>query len=116
MYLNSNKFTGSLPSSVGNMKNLAALDVTGNQLNGTIAEEFYNASQLRNLFLSENEFTGTISSKIGDLSSLVVLWLNGNKFSGTIPQEMQNIYSLGKCIPLICKKIVLRTSMKLCSQ
>lgn len=73
---------------------LEELDVSGNQLNGSIPEEFGKLQSLSVLHMSYNQFTGEIPASIGRLPSLTDLRLFNNLLTGVLPLD------LGKHSPL----------------
>ncbi|XP_017978276.1 PREDICTED: probable leucine-rich repeat receptor-like protein kinase At5g49770 [Theobroma cacao] len=77
--------TGSLPASIGNLKNLTNLILVGCGFNGPIPDSIGSLSQLRFLSLNSNGFTGRIPPSIGKLSNLVWLDLADNQLEGPIP-------------------------------
>ncbi|XP_043817493.1 receptor like protein 21 isoform X2 [Manihot esculenta] len=83
--LSYNSFSGLLPSCF-NGNSLRQINLQGNRFSGSIPEALLNISTLNSLDLSDNELSGTILNKSGgNLSSLRVLLLRGNHFSGFIP-------------------------------
>ncbi|KAK6263920.1 hypothetical protein SCA6_019354 [Theobroma cacao] len=77
--------TGSLPASIGNLKNLTNLILVGCGFNGPIPDAIGSLSQLKYLSLNSNGFTGPIPPSIGHLSNLVWLDLADNQLEGPIP-------------------------------
>ncbi|KAJ4907069.1 disease resistance family protein / LRR family protein [Raphanus sativus] len=74
--LSSNFFTGSIPSSVGNMSSLKKLDLSFNAMNGTIAESFGKLEELEELYLMENRWEGVLlKSHFVNLRSLKRIYL-----------------------------------------
>ena len=71
------------------------LDLSENELNGTIPSELGNLTYLETLNLSENQLRGTIPPELGNLTNLAVLNLFDNRLSGTIPSELGNLSNLG---------------------
>ncbi|CAH8391494.1 unnamed protein product [Eruca vesicaria subsp. sativa] len=74
--LSTNSFSGSLPSSVGNMSSLKKLDISFNAMNGTIAESFGKLEELVELYLMENQWNGVLlKSHFVNLRSLKIIHL-----------------------------------------
>lgn len=94
LHLNKNNLTGTLPPSIGDLSQLAVLDLWTNNLNGSIPSEIGNLSNLTRLYLNNNELTGPIPVEIGQLTNLTYLYLNGNRLSGIIPNEIADLSSL----------------------
>jgi len=92
--LYSNKITGTLPSSIGNLKNLQTLSLYSNTLSGTLPSELGELTNLSTLFICCNEFTGSIPEKLGNLTNLKRLHLQDNKLSGTIPDSLADLLNL----------------------
>ncbi len=92
--LSSNNLSGTLPSEIGNLTNLRDLNLSGNQLSGTMPTELFSLVELNALLLSNNQLQGTIPSEIGNLTNLNLLELNNNKLTGQIPPEVGNLTSL----------------------
>ena len=92
--LSSNQLTGSIPPEIGNLTNLRDLRLSSNQLTGSIPPEIENLTKLTILILSNNEFTGEIPSEIGNLTNLTNLRLEYNQLTGSIPSEMGNLINL----------------------
>lgn len=87
-----NNLIGNIPTSLGNLTKLETLNLSYNQLSGSIPSFlFANLSRLLNLRLNNNQLTGSIPSTIGNLSNLGVLNLNANQLTGSIPAELGNI-------------------------
>ncbi|XP_062231926.1 receptor-like protein kinase 5 [Phragmites australis] len=118
--LSGNAFTGSIPSGIWNLQKLQYLylyknnlsgdlvingpigatglvevDLSENQLSGTISESFGSLVNLRLLNLHQNYLSGEIPASIVQLPSLVFLWLWSNNLTGVLPAE------LGKQTPLL---------------
>ncbi|KAI8533453.1 hypothetical protein RHMOL_Rhmol10G0011400 [Rhododendron molle] len=93
--LGNNNFTGSIPSSMGQLVSLRSLHLRNNHLSGEITWSLQNCTDLVVLDLSENEFTGSIPTWMGEsLSSLRILALRLNKMKGVIPPELCRLASL----------------------
>lgn len=86
--------TGNIPSEVGNLTSLTYLDFSNNGLSGTIPDEIWNLVSLTTLNLGGNKLNGSISPSIGNLSNLQALYLSQNEFEGSIPAEIGNLKSL----------------------
>jgi hypothetical protein len=74
---------------------LNELDLSNNNLSGTIPPEIFSLSSLSiGLYLSRNRFTGPLPMEVGNLKNLGILDLSENMLSGEIPK------SIGSCIML----------------
>jgi Leucine-rich repeat (LRR) protein len=93
--LSSNLLTGQgLPHHFFAYPNLKVLDLSDNQINGTIQDVHIRKHPLEFLSLSNNSLTGTLPTSIAYLRSLRHLDLTGNNLSGDIPPTLGNIPSL----------------------
>lgn len=92
--LSSNNLTGSIPKSVFNMTTLEILRLQQNHLKGSIPTSVGSLKQLLSLELGENDLSGTIPSELGQLTHLWKLDLSDNTFSGTIPPSLGNLMLL----------------------
>jgi Leucine-rich repeat (LRR) protein len=64
------------------------LNLSSNQLTGSIPPEIGNLTNLEWLVLGSNELTGSIPSEIGNLTNLIILYLNNNQLTGEIPESI----------------------------
>ena len=69
---------------------LVKLDLSNNNLQGTIPEEIYKLTNIQKLYLFKNNLTGTISSQIGNLDSITHFHLSHNNLIGNIPNELKS--------------------------
>ena len=70
------------------------LDMSGNNLRGTLPIEIRKLEHLRYLNLSQNELAGSVPSDLGLLTNLRQLMLHGNQLSGEIPPELGQLSEL----------------------
>ncbi|KAK9096150.1 hypothetical protein Sjap_021647 [Stephania japonica] len=91
-----NAFVGTLSSFAwSKLSSLRMLDLSGNQLTGTIPSSLSKLSQLEELDLGNNAFVGNLSSIAwSNLSSLRMLDLSGNQLTGTIPSSLSKLSQL----------------------
>ncbi|CAM0883089.1 unnamed protein product [Alopecurus aequalis] len=75
---------GPLPATIGNLKKLTTLILSGCNFTGGI-QDLGNLVQLSFLTLNSNSFTGGIPASIGLLSNLLMIDLADNQLSGAIP-------------------------------
>ena len=71
-----NGLTGPIPSELGNLSELTALWLWGNQLSGAIPAELGNLTNLTQLWINDNQLTGAIPATLGNLSNLDLLALD----------------------------------------
>ncbi|XP_017230033.1 probable LRR receptor-like serine/threonine-protein kinase At3g47570 isoform X2 [Daucus carota subsp. sativus] len=84
--LSYNLFSGPLPSNIGNLKQLATLDVSNNKLSGDIQATLGGSVMLEELYMEGNLFRGQIPSSFKALKNLAFLDLSNNNISGSIPR------------------------------
>ncbi|XP_041026985.1 receptor like protein 21-like isoform X3 [Juglans microcarpa x Juglans regia] len=92
LYLQGNKFTGSIPKALFNFSSLLTLDIGDNNFTGSISAEIKQLQRLKVLLLSGNHFTGIIPNQLCLLRMISIMDLSKNAFSGTIPQCLYKIY------------------------
>ncbi|XP_021974541.1 receptor-like protein 7 [Helianthus annuus] len=78
-------FTGTLPASLSNLAQLTVLNLMGNKFTGILPSSIGNLTQLRELLLMENGMSGQIPSSFSNLTQLTRLMLSRNKFTGSLP-------------------------------
>ncbi|TXG54857.1 hypothetical protein EZV62_020113 [Acer yangbiense] len=85
-----NSLNGSIPMSVGNLKELFTLVISHNHLSCEILHQFWsNMPFLFILDMSYNNLSGSIPKSIGSLSSVMFLILSNNNLSGELPTSPQ---------------------------
>ncbi|XP_056176578.1 receptor-like protein EIX2 [Syzygium oleosum] len=88
LYLNDNRFSGPIPPNIGElMPYLTDLDLSRNDLNGTIPLSIGNMTSLTTLVISNNYLSGEIPRFWSNLSLLFILDMSNNSLSGPIPSE-----------------------------
>ncbi|CAN6173501.1 unnamed protein product [Urochloa humidicola] len=86
-----NRISGEIPSGIVNLIGLQTLDFTSNLLTGKIPEGIGQLKNLQKLRLRENKLTGHVPSSIGNLSQLLSLDLGSNLLNGSIPPSISNL-------------------------
>ena len=86
--LTAQDITGTLPTEFTSLESLQILMLAGNNFYGSIPEEYMTMSQLASLEVHHNALTGTVPSGWSDMKSLLKLNIAGNEFTGTLPTEM----------------------------
>ncbi|KAL3795124.1 hypothetical protein HJC23_007352 [Cyclotella cryptica] len=92
--VHSNGFSGTLPTEIGKLTLLTFLNFGYNSLRGKLPPEIGMLASLTGLYASNNQLTGMIPSEIGNLVQLSVLWLHDNHLSGPLPSEIGNLFQL----------------------
>ncbi|PRQ44363.1 putative polygalacturonase [Rosa chinensis] len=85
----SNKFNGSIPEEIGELKSLHVLNLSGNAFTGKIPSSFGKMRQLESLDLSKNHLSGQIPPQFANLTFLAFLDLSNNELVGKIPSSTQ---------------------------
>ncbi|EOA36835.1 hypothetical protein CARUB_v10008631mg [Capsella rubella] len=87
--LSGNDLSGSIPSQICSwLPYLVTLDLSGNKLGGSIPTQIVECKFLNALILSDNKLSGSIPSQLSRLDRLRRLSLAGNDLSGSIPSEL----------------------------
>ena len=92
--LSGNQLTGSIPETLGQLNNLKYLSLSGNQLTGSIPETLGQLNNLKYLSLSGNQLTGPIPETLGQLNNLRSLFLYLNQLTGSIPETLGQLNNL----------------------
>ncbi|CAA0830181.1 Leucine-rich repeat (LRR) family protein [Striga hermonthica] len=80
-----NRFSGHIPSSVGELTQLTRLQLGGNCFADTIPTSIRRLRNLTQLHLDRNQLSGSIPDVFSELTSLISMRLSGNTLTGTIP-------------------------------
>ncbi|KAL2931796.1 Receptor-like protein 19 [Bienertia sinuspersici] len=94
LYLQQNKFTGLIPSSIGKLVSLESLELNNNSFSGEIPSSIVKLVSLDTLYLHDNSFSGEIPTTIGTLKKLNYINLSSNKFTGKIPNSLGQLSKL----------------------
>ncbi|WVZ04758.1 hypothetical protein V8G54_018104 [Vigna mungo] len=78
------RFSGALPASIGNLRQLSILDLSNCHFNGTLPSSMSGLKKLTSLLLSLNNFIGQIPS-LNMSRNLTHLDLSSNHIRGSIP-------------------------------
>ena len=92
--LDYNLFTGSIPSVMGNMLNVVIFGISNCNLSGSIPSELANLQSVQFLYLQSNAFTGTVPPELGQLTTVLALYLVNNVLSGRVPSELGGLVSI----------------------
>lgn len=71
-----------------------AINLSGNNLVGSLPDAFYNLSALRYVYISFNQVSGVIKDKIRHLEMLEVFWASNNQIGGMLPEALGSVDSL----------------------
>ena len=94
-YLESNSFSGSIPSNIDDlMPRLRCLDLSENNLNGTIPLSIQKINDLGGLYLRSNKLSGGLLHHWNESQLLWVVDISYNNLSGKIPSSMDFLSSL----------------------
>ena len=88
-----------IPLFISNFTELGLLDLSDNNLDGSIPKEISNLKKLYKLELFENHLSGSIPPELGDLTLLQDLDASGNSLTGSIPQEFGNLKNVVLAAP-----------------
>ena len=83
--MTNNNLIGSLPTELGELITLRSIDMEQNSLENSIPTEFCNLDQLHRVMLGKNLLSGKIPDCMDNLDGLQQLALNDNVLEGTIP-------------------------------
>nr|XP_043626000.1 leucine-rich repeat extensin-like protein 4 [Erigeron canadensis] len=89
LHLHANRFCGTIPETMANLKLLFELDLSSNHLAGTFPRTLLTLSSLRFLDIRFNEFEGPLPPEIFDME-IDALILNNNRFYHHIPKNIGN--------------------------
>ncbi len=89
-----NNLAGTVPAALGDLADLAELDLGGNRLIGGIPAALGGLHDLAELDLHDNRLSGSLPAALGGLISLETLDLFGNRLSGEIPAALGDLAEL----------------------
>lgn len=84
--ISANNLSGSVPESFGGCSSLELLDISNNNFSGELPiDTLLNLSSLKTLVFAFNNFAGRLRENLWKMTNLETLDLSANKFSGLIP-------------------------------
>ena len=89
-----NLFTGSIPSTLGNIRSVSDLDIGSNFFTSSIPSSIQYLTELTYLDLSSNSLAYSIPTAIFSLTRLRYLYLNKNKLTSSIPSAIGSLVQL----------------------
>ncbi len=92
--LSSNNLSGTILPELGDLINLRELRLHTNDLSDGIPPEIGRLTNLQVISLGDNQLTGQIPTVLKDLTNLKELWLYQNGLTGAIPSELENLTNL----------------------
>lgn len=89
--LSENNLSGTLPTNLSNLRQLEFLYLNDNILTGSIPSELGQLSELSVFYIENNSLTGSLPSELGNLSKMENLDVSNNKLSGSIPTQLAQL-------------------------
>ena len=83
-----NDLAGTIPASLSTITMLNAISCADNDFEGSIPDEFAKLQNLQQLYLGANQLSGKFPRAIMNLSALTDLSLALNQFSGEVPHDL----------------------------
>lgn len=99
--LSANEIAGTIPAALGDLADLRILALGINHIAGPIPAELGKLVKLNQLYLAANRLTARIPVELGQLVNLKTLDLGMNALSGEIPRELGNLPRL-EGLSLMC--------------
>ncbi|ONK75944.1 uncharacterized protein A4U43_C03F22210 [Asparagus officinalis] len=90
--INGANLGGELGDALGNFTSITTIDLSNNNIGGTIPENL--PLTLKTFFLSANQLTGSIPSSLSKLTLLSDMSVNVNHLSGDLPDAFQSLTGL----------------------
>ncbi|KAL6133792.1 hypothetical protein ACLB2K_066025 [Fragaria x ananassa] len=84
-----NKFNGTIPKEIGQLRSLYVLNLSSNAFTGEIPSSFGNMRTIESLDLSQNHLSGQIPHQLANLTFLSYLNVSNNELTGRIPTSTQ---------------------------
>ena len=86
--------SGSIPdTTIGKLTKLQSLDLSNNRITG-LPSDLWSLGSLKNLNLSHNQISGSLPNNIGNFGLLESFDISSNNFSGDIPAPISSLISL----------------------
>ncbi|KAH1047212.1 hypothetical protein J1N35_037996 [Gossypium stocksii] len=85
--LSCNQLTGTIPPGLGNLSEIRGLNLSHNNLTGAIPSTFSKLKQIESLDLSYNNLSGRIPSELTEMTALAVFSVAHNNLSGPLPDR-----------------------------
>ncbi len=92
--LSANNLSGTIPQELGDLVSLDGLFLYNNQMSGPIPPELGALVNLQYLYLYNNQLSDPIPPELGSLANLQNLYLYNNLLSGPIPPELGQLANL----------------------
>ncbi len=93
--MSGNCFTGTIPDSISNLKNIEIFYIDHNKFSGTLADGINDLQNLKRLDISNNRFSGSVNNSFGDLQAgLQYLHFENNSFSGEISPSLCDLFGV----------------------
>ncbi|KAF3595765.1 hypothetical protein DY000_02020920 [Brassica cretica] len=87
-------FSGTIPDSIGNLKDLVSLTLSESSFSGRIPSSLGELSNLSSLVLFSNGLIGEVPSSIVNLKQLTIFSVGYNKLRGNFPSGLLNLTKL----------------------
>jgi Leucine-rich repeat (LRR) protein len=92
--LSSNQLSGTIPMQLSYLTELQTLNLSSNQISGTIPKELGTLTKLTEFDLGANQLSGSIPADLGGLTNLTELDLSSNLLTGPIPTVLGDLTNL----------------------
>jgi Leucine-rich repeat (LRR) protein len=92
--LSNNNISGSLPAEWSSLVKLQILNLSNNNISGSLPTEWSSLVNLQYILLNNNQISGSLPPEWSSLVNLQYLLLNNNQISGSLPPEWSSFGTL----------------------
>ncbi|CAH1428819.1 unnamed protein product [Lactuca virosa] len=94
LYMGSNRISGRIPPSIGQLKGLGLINISYNSISGEIPSEIGQLENLQVLVLGKNRLSSNIPNSLGNLRNLSEIDFSSNELEGSLPISFRNFEKL----------------------